>query len=98
MIFVHLTPVAGNTGRVANVQLSYRTPGSPERISQAVNLEYTSDPMVTPEQPYLSSPEMAERFGMYNLFLGLRAATQSGDVGCAAAVLRSTEAAATTWN
>ncbi len=98
MIFVHLTPVAGNTGRVANVTLSYRAPGSPERISQAVNLEYTSDPQLTPEQPYLSSPEMAERFGMYNLFLGLRAATQSTDGGCAAAVLRSTEAAATAWN
>ena len=98
MIFVHLTPVAGNTGRVANVQLSYRTPGSPERISQAINLEYTSDPKLTPDVPYLSSPEMAERFGMYNLFLGLRAATQSTDVGCAAAVLRSTEAAANAWN
>jgi Ca-activated chloride channel family protein len=98
MIFVHVTPVAGNTGEVAHVTLSYRSPGSPERISQAINLEYTDDPELTPEQPYLSSPEMAERFGMYNLFLGLRAATQSTDVGCAATVLRSTEAAATAWN
>ena len=32
MIFIHLTPIAGNTGRVADVTLSYRTPGSADRI------------------------------------------------------------------
>jgi len=98
MIFLHMTPVAGNTGRVANVTLSYRLPSSPERVTQNINLDYTSDPALTPEQPYLSSPEMAERFGMYNLFLGLRAATQSYDPGCATAILRSTRNAAAAWN
>ncbi|MBC7978618.1 MAG: VWA domain-containing protein, partial [Myxococcales bacterium] len=98
MIFIHVTPIAGNTGRVANVKLSYRLPNSPERIYQSISLDYTSDPEITPEQPYLSSPEMAERFGMYNLFLGLRAALLSYDPGCAMAALGATRAAATAWN
>jgi len=98
MLFLHVTPIAGNTGRVADVTLSFRTPGSAERISQTVPLDYTADPTVTPAQPYLSGPEMAERFAMYNMFVGLRAAAQSSDRNCALAVLGATRNAATEWN
>jgi len=98
MLFIHLTPIEGNTGRVADITLSYREPGSAARTTQTVRLDYSSDPAATPEQPYLSTPEMAERFAMYNLYLGLRAATTSTDLGCAAAVLRATRAGAVTWN
>jgi Ca-activated chloride channel homolog len=98
MIFIHMTPMAGGTGRVANMTLSYRTPGSPERVSQTVTLDYTRDPAVTPDEPYLSAPEMAERFAMYNMFLGIRAATESYDPDCAIAVLESTRDGATAWN
>src|SRR5215831_10210446 len=98
MIFIHLTPIAGNTGRVADVTLSYRTPGSTERISQTVTLDYASDPEATPAAPYLSVPEMAERYAMYNMFLGLRAATQTTDPSCAMAALDATSAAASDWN
>jgi Ca-activated chloride channel family protein len=96
MIFIDLTP-DGTTGRVASVTLSYRTPGSPERISQSIALDYASDPRVTPEQPYLSAPEVAERYAMYNMFLGIRAATRSS-LPCALSVLGATHAAATEWN
>jgi Ca-activated chloride channel homolog len=98
MIFVHMTPRAGGTGRVASMTLSFRTPGSPERISQTVTLDYASDPAVTPDEAYLSAPEMAERFAMYNMFLGIRAATLSDDPDCAIAVLEATRAGATAWN
>jgi Ca-activated chloride channel family protein len=98
MIFIHMTPIAGNTGRVADVTLSFRTPGSAERISQTVALDYAADPTVTPAEPYLSMPQMAERYAMYNMFLGLRAATQSYDGGCAMAVLDATRAGAAGWN
>lgn len=98
MLFIHMTPVAGNTGRVASVTLSYRKPGSPERITQSLELDYTADPAETPAQPYLSSPELAERYGMYNVFLGLRAATRSADAGCALGILNATATAATDWN
>ena len=98
MIFLHLTPVAGNTGRVADVTMSYRAPGSQDRISQTVALDYGSDPADTPDQPYLSAPEMAERYAMYNMFLGIRAATRSHDRGCAAATLDATRDAAAAWN
>jgi Ca-activated chloride channel homolog len=98
MIFIHLTPVGGNTGRVADVTLSFRTPGSAERIAQTVSLDYAADPTETPAEPYLSAPEMAERFAMYNMFLGLRAATEAQDTACAVAVLNATRAGATAWN
>jgi Ca-activated chloride channel family protein len=98
MIFVQMTPVAGNTGRVANFTLSFRLPGSAEAISQTASLDYTLDPEATPEQPYLSSPEMAERYAMYNMFLGIRAATQAINPSCAAVILNATSAAATAWN
>jgi Ca-activated chloride channel family protein len=98
MIFIHMTPMAGGTGRVASMTLSYRTPGSPERIAQTVTLDYARDPAVTPDELYLSVPEMAERFAMYNMFLGIRAATESQDPDCAIAVLESTRAGALAWN
>ncbi|HET7500087.1 MAG TPA: VWA domain-containing protein [Kofleriaceae bacterium] len=98
MIFIHMTPVSGNTGRVADLTLSFRAPGSEVRTEQVVSLDYANDPTVTPEQPYLSSPEMAERFAMYNMFLGIRAATQASDLGCARSVLEATRTAGKTWN
>lgn len=98
MIFIHMTPMAGSTGRVASITLSFRTPGSPERVSQTTTLDYASDPALTPDEPYLSAPEMAERFAMYNMFVGIRAATESYDHGCAVAVLEATRAGATAWN
>jgi MYXO-CTERM domain-containing protein len=98
MIFIHMTPMAGNTGRVAAITLSFRAPGSAERISQTTTLDYTSDPAITPDEPYLSAPEMAERFAMYNMYLGIRAATESYDFACAVAVLDATRAGATAWN
>jgi len=98
MIFIHMTPMAGSTGRVASITLSFRAPGSTERISQTTTLDYASDPAVTPDEPYLSAPEMAERFAMYNMYLGIRAATESTDPGCAVAVLEATRAGASAWN
>jgi hypothetical protein len=41
---------------------------------------------------------MAERYAMYNMFLGFRYATQQLGQPCAAAALRATKTAATTWN
>jgi Ca-activated chloride channel family protein len=98
MIFIKMTPVAGNTGRVADLTMSFRTPGSTARTTQTVSLDYANDPNETPAQPYLSSPEMAERYAMYNMYLGIHAATQTHDLGCATALLTATRSNATTWN
>lgn len=98
MVFIDLVPIAGNTGRVANLTLSYRVPGSEQRISQSAVLDYTRDPSETPAPPYLSGPEMAERYAMYNVFLGIRLATRTADLGCALDVLDETHRAATAWN
>jgi Ca-activated chloride channel family protein len=97
MIFIPMTPGPGNTGRVADVTLSFRTPGSSERVSQSFALDYTQSPDETPDEPFLSEPEMAERFAMYNMYLGISAATKAFP-SCAASVLQATRASAVAWN
>jgi MYXO-CTERM domain-containing protein len=65
-----------------------------------VTLDYDRDPQQIPEQPFLSYPTMAERYAMYNVFLGFRLATQLAqtDYNCAASVLGATRASALAWN
>jgi len=99
MLFIHLTPTGNNVdGKVADLKLTYRLPGSSEVITQNVTLAYPNDPSEIPADTYLSAPEMAERYAMYNIFLGLRFATESYDNNCAAAALNSIKSNATTWN
>lgn len=99
MIFIQLAPHTTAVGKVADLTLSYRVPNSTERITQTVTLDYALDPQVTPESPYLSYPEMHERYAMYNMFLGFRLATDYAqrDYNCASAVLRQLRTTAQTW-
>jgi Ca-activated chloride channel homolog len=101
MIFIHMQPNTTSGGDVANLTLSYRLPGSTDRITETVTLDYTANPQETPADPYLFGPTMAERYAMYNVFLGFKLATQladNGDYNCAAAVLGSTRTNAAAWN
>ena len=64
-------------------------------------LNYEANPQETPAEVFLSGPTMAERYAMYNVFLGFQLATQladQGDYNCAAAVLGATRSNAATWN
>ena len=99
MIFIQLAPHTSVAGKIADLELSYRAPGSAERITQTITLDYMRDPMETLEEPYLSYPEMGERYAMYNMFLGFRLATEyaQSNYGCAAAVLRTLRQTAQTW-
>ena len=94
MVFIHAIPLGHDGAHVGTFDLSYRLPNSAEVITQHVSLDYTDDG----SDLYLSSPEMAERYAMYNTFLGFRFATQAYDPSCAAAALRATKTAATLWN
>ncbi|HEY5922489.1 MAG TPA: VWA domain-containing protein [Kofleriaceae bacterium] len=99
MLFVHLTPTGNNVdGKVADLELSYRLPGSSQIVTQKITLAYPNDPAETPTETYLSAPEMAERYAMYNMFLGLRFATKSTDYNCATTALQATKSNAATWN
>ena len=99
MIFIHLDPTAHEAGKVAEITLSYRQPGQAERLTHTVVLDYDRDPTEALEQPYLSYPGMAERFAMYNMFLGFRLATDHAATNwnCAAAALNATRASAVAW-
>jgi MYXO-CTERM domain-containing protein len=99
ILFIHLTPTGNNVdGKVADLTLSYHLPGSSEILTQQITLAYSGDPSETPTETYLSAPEMAERYAMYNTFLGLRFATQTANHDCAMAALQATRANAATWN
>ncbi len=98
MIFIHLEPTADANPKIADLRLTYRLPGSTETITQNVTLDYASNPLETPDEPYLSGAEMAERYAMYNMFLGFRAATNTYDGSCAAAALVATRTQAAAWN
>jgi Ca-activated chloride channel family protein len=97
MIFVHLVPVSGlpdDGGKVADLTLSYRVPGQTTRTTQQITLAYAPD--ASAPSPYLSTPELAPRYAMYNVFLGLRLATRS-DPACAIAALTATRENAVLW-
>ncbi|HEX4452052.1 MAG TPA: VWA domain-containing protein [Kofleriaceae bacterium] len=103
MLFIALTPTGMNPpdGKVADLTLTYTMPGASTPTTQTVTLAYPDDPSETPDPPYLSAPEMAPRFAMYNMFLGLRAATELAATStptCAAVALEATQAAALGWN
>lgn len=99
MLFIQLTPTGNNVdGKVSDLTLTYRLPGTSEQITETVTLAYPHEPSETPAETYLSVPEMAERYAMYNVFLGLRFATMAYDASCATAALRATRTAAEAWN
>lgn len=99
MIFIALDAHTNITGKVADLTLSYRPPNSVERLTQTVTLDYNLPPQETPETPYLSYPEMSERYAMYNMFLGLKRATEYAvdNYHCSAAVLAQLRRVAQTW-
>ncbi len=100
MIFIHLDPTGmnGPDGTVATIKVTYRLPGTAETLTETITLAYPHEPSETPAETYLSVPEMAERYAMYNVFLGLRFATRTYDASCATAALRATRGAAAAWN
>ena len=98
MLFIHLDPIAGNNGKVADLTLTYHLPGSAQVVSQHITLDYAMDPQETPETPYLSAPEMANRYAMYNMFLGFRAAVTNPNYNCGTVALRELRASASAWN
>ncbi len=99
MIFIDLASLGATPGRVADLRLSYRLPGTTERVTDTMSLEYANDPDETPEDPHLSYAEMAERFAMYNMYLGFRAATDFAvnNYDCAAAALSATQRRGEAW-
>jgi Ca-activated chloride channel family protein len=95
MLFIHLDPTAMNfDGKVADLTLNYKLPGSGQVITQTVTLNYNNET----GDPYLSQPEMAPRYAMYNMFLGFRAAVTDTNYNCATVALRATRTAAAAWN
>lgn len=99
MIFIDMVPSTNRAGTVATLSLSYRLPGQSERITHEITLDYDRDPQQQLEEPYLSYPGMAERYAMFNMFLGLDRATKYAaySPGCALATLDATQRYGSGW-
>jgi Ca-activated chloride channel family protein len=101
-LFVSLLPVSGSPwrvgGRVADVVLSYRLPGSSEILTQRVAVEREASSESS--DPWLSAESMREHYAMYSMYLGLREATRHAawSYDCAAAALDRLDRRAATWN
>ncbi len=96
MIFVDVTPTGDNaSGVVAYTAMQFNAQGDlDDKISETGELAYPT----TNDDPYLSSSDMAPRFAMYNIFLGLQAATNMDSPDCATAALLATQTNAQSWN
>jgi hypothetical protein len=67
------------------------------QIAQTLDLDYGDPAIETSQaQPYLSQPELAERYAMYNMYAGLARATDE-DAACAKSTLLSLRATGTAW-
>lgn len=100
MLFIAVQPTGNNPdNKIADITLNYHVPGSAQVVTQTVTLQYPTDGSETVDAPYLSAPEMAKRYAMYNLFLGLRDATeQTSYPACAASLLSAVRTHAASWN
>jgi Ca-activated chloride channel family protein len=100
MLFIKVLPTGNNPdNKVADLTLNYHVPGSAQVVTQTITLQYPTDGSETVSATYLSAPEMAKRYAMYNLFLGLRDATAAtGYPTCAMAYLSAIRTHASDWN
>lgn len=100
MLFIKVLPTGNNpTNKVADLTLNYHVPGSAQVMTQTITLQYPTNGGETVSAPYLSAPEMAKRYAMYNLFLGLRDATAATQYpSCALAYLTAIRSHAAAWN
>ena len=101
-LFIDLDAQSGfDAGTAATITLTYRLPGSTEQISQTVDVTNPLAPRELDENLYVSYVAMAEHYAVYNMFLGLRRATQHAEVGdydCAVATLNAAEEDGVRWN
>ncbi len=100
-IFVRLLPVDGvvDDGQVATLTLSYRLPGGSERISQTVSMVNPNPRGEVPADTWVSHQAMMEHYAMYNVYLGLAAATRdaASDYDCALSEIAATRTGAAAW-
>ncbi len=101
-IFIDVQTPDGNQPRSsATITLSYRDPAASDpnqRIYQSVKIE---TPDTVSDDLFVSEAAMAAHYAVYNMFLGLRQATddsQRGNYNCAAANLLIIDSAARKWN
>lgn len=91
-----------NTGDslVATIDLSYRLPGSTERISQRITASEIAPAGPDAPRPEVSHPAMQKLAAMYNLYRGLKEATYGARnyASCSTTVLTRTRTGASRWN
>ncbi|HTE56302.1 MAG TPA: VWA domain-containing protein [Kofleriaceae bacterium] len=102
-IFLSMVPTEGTvwdpSDALAAVRLTYRLPGGEERLETRLDVDSRPD-ADSPGEAYLGDESMAEHYAMYNVFVGLRAATREAEYGsysCALGVLERLDSSAARW-
>ncbi|HWN67587.1 MAG TPA: VWA domain-containing protein [Haliangium sp.] len=100
-LFLQMLPGPGTlAGPIAEVRVRYRPVDGGEIIEQMIEVANPASPDVTPEDAYYSHVAMVKQYVMYNLFLGLRAASEQAEYNytCALERLRDLDARAEAWS
>jgi Ca-activated chloride channel family protein len=100
-LFVDITgDIAGAGDQLVRVELSYRLPGATSRITQSVLVAPIGAPGNDAPLPEVSHQAMLKHAAMYELYLGLRAATEraSQRSSCSVATLSQLRTSADVWN
>jgi Ca-activated chloride channel family protein len=100
-LFVQMLPgFEVDAGAIAEVRVRYRPVDSADYVEQVIEVQNPASPATTPEDAYYSHQAMAKQHAMYNLYLGLRAASDQAqyNYNCALAQLRDLDGRAATWN
>jgi Ca-activated chloride channel homolog len=102
-LFLQMLPgQATIAGPIAEVRVRYRAAGDVEGVylEQVIEVANPASPDITPEDAYYSHVAMAKQYAMYNLYLGLHAASDQSEYNytCALERLRDLDARAETWN
>jgi Ca-activated chloride channel homolog len=102
-LFVQMMPgLATTAGPIAEVRVRYRAASDVEGVflEQVIEVANPASPNITPDDAYYSHVAMAKQYAMYNLYLGLHAASEQSEFNytCALERLRDLDARAETWN
>ncbi|MFH2010856.1 MAG: VWA domain-containing protein [bacterium] len=93
-------PELADPHEAAQIRMTYRLPGSDQVVEQVVTVANPNAPGVHLEQPFYTHQAIEKNHAMYNVFLGLRDASQRAETSHNHAlwVLEQLEARASAWN
>ncbi len=100
-LIVELLPRSGNTGgEAAEIDFSYTSPTTGERIEQSITIETPFADPLSPPDGFFDDSQVEKSFVMLNIYVGFRAAATSASLdeyGEALSTLQALDSSLTEW-